>query len=64
MKIKIKKFFENYLATLVKSIKISDLQSIEKASFKILETVKKKEQYLFVEMVVQLQSQIIIFVII
>tara|TARA_B100000989_G_scaffold287617_1_gene257413 strand:- start:66 stop:647 length:582 start_codon:yes stop_codon:yes gene_type:complete len=42
MKIKIKKFFENYLATLVKSIKISDLQSIEKASFKILETVKKK----------------------
>ena len=42
MKKKIQKFLESYLATLIKSIKISDLKSIEMASFKILETIKKK----------------------
>ena len=42
MKKSIRKFFDNYLSTLTKSLKNSDLSEIEKAASKIHDTVKKK----------------------
>lgn len=42
MKKNFKKFLESYLFELVNSIKLSKIKQIEKASTKILETVKKK----------------------
>tara|TARA_B100000902_G_C26601306_1_gene570635 strand:- start:241 stop:444 length:204 start_codon:yes stop_codon:yes gene_type:complete len=64
MKKKFQNFLEEYLSKLTNSIKLTNLGALEKAATKILETTKKKEQFMYVEMEDLPQYLIIMYVII